>query len=108
STADALVITTLLIAGLIYGTGGPVLGGVIGMISGPAGAGSTESIVFGAGFLLAYAGFLVWLLWRGAPDYLKGAALVIERKKGELPEMRYTLQLTDPDSPPGKDRPRDV
>jgi hypothetical protein len=106
STADALVVTTLLIGGLIYGTAGTVLGGVIGLMTpGPAGTNSTGSFVFGAGVLLAYAGFLVWLMLRVARDYLKGAALTIERKKGELPEMRYTLQLTNADLPPRKPSP---
>lgn len=105
-TADALIVTALLIVGLIYGTFVPVLGMLMAVIAPFHRAGSTASLVIAAGFLLIYAGFLAWLLRHVARDYIKGAALTIERKKGELPEMRYTIQLIDPVSPRGR-WPRD-
>lgn len=102
STADALVVTTLLIFGLLYGTLGTFMAPLMQIIAIAQMLDDTASLAMLAVFLLAYAGLLSWLLPRIARDYVKGAALTIEREKGELPEMRYTLQLADSNSPPGQ------
>jgi ABC-type transport system involved in multi-copper enzyme maturation permease subunit len=106
STADSLVVTTLLIFGLIYGTAGLGSGLCVNMAfrlgSGSAGAHAAAAIG-----LLAYAAGMGWLLLRVARDYVRGAALTIKEARGELPEKRYLLKLEESEPKPRRRRRRE-
>jgi len=105
STADSLIVTTLLVGGLVYGTVGLILSSVVGLLM-QAGAGSgalSTAIYVGVAVLSSIAAMILgWLLLRIARDYIRGAALAIKEGKGDLPEKRYTLKFPVP--PKKKDR----
>jgi ABC-type transport system involved in multi-copper enzyme maturation permease subunit len=96
STADSLVVTTLLLAGLVYGTAGFMVGSCFNvmMAFGLLGASAILPLFVAAG-LLIYATLMGWLLLRIARDYVRGAALTIKEARGELPEKRYLLKLEE-------------
>jgi ABC-type transport system involved in multi-copper enzyme maturation permease subunit len=98
STADSLIVTMLLLAGLVYGSVGILVGPVMGLMIPVRGPGSTPVAAYVFVFVLAsiMALFLGWLLCRVARDYIRGAALAIKQGKGDLPEKRYTLQFPVP------------
>jgi ABC-type transport system involved in multi-copper enzyme maturation permease subunit len=102
STADSLVVTTLLIVGLVYGTAGTVAGACIN-VAVVLGSGPAYPFVVAAG-LLVYATLMGWLLLRVARDYVRGAALTIKEAKGELPEKRYLLKLEETEPKPRRRR----
>jgi hypothetical protein len=103
STADSLVVTTLLIFGLVYGTVGLVSGfcGVIVIQLGSNSAGTPVVVALG---LLLYAAGMGWLLLRVASDYVRGAAVTIKEARGELPEKRYFLKLKESEPKPRRRR----
>jgi ABC-type transport system involved in multi-copper enzyme maturation permease subunit len=105
SMADSLVMTTVLLGGLVYGTAGTLLGSLIGFL-GSLGSGTTTSAILAA-VLLIYAAVMSWLLLRIARDYVRGAALTIKEAKGDLPEKRYLLKLNAPEPLPRRRRPRE-
>jgi ABC-type transport system involved in multi-copper enzyme maturation permease subunit len=109
STADSLVVTTLLLFGLVYGTAGLLSGACINLVGplGPFAPGSVMVPISVATGLLVYAAGMGWLLLRVARDYVRGAALTITKARGELPEKRFLLQLNDTQPRPRRRRKPD-
>ena len=106
STVDSLIVTTLLLVGLVYGSAGLMAGPCINMAGplSPFAPGSALVPVLVAAALIVYAVFMGWLLLRVARDYVRGAANAIKEGKGELPEKRYLLQLEAPEQRPRRRR----
>ncbi|HEX5268873.1 MAG TPA: hypothetical protein VFW33_00235, partial [Gemmataceae bacterium] len=97
STADSLVVTTLLLVGIVYGTAGTLGGVCVNMVM-PfmllGGGGIIVPVLVATG-LTVYAVVMGWLLLRMAGDYVRGAALTIKEARGELPEKRFLLKLKE-------------
>jgi ABC-type transport system involved in multi-copper enzyme maturation permease subunit len=95
ATTDSLIVTTLLVAGLVYT---PVAFGLqsamyIGMAGGMLAAGSAAVSWVITVVLLGIGAFLGWLMLRVARDYVRMGANAIKESKGELPDKRYLPSL---------------
>jgi ABC-2 type transport system permease protein len=109
STTDSLVVTTLLLVGLVYGTAGLMAGGCINMVGplSPFATGSVMVPIMVAAGLAVYAVLMGWLLLRVARDFVRGAARTINESKGELPEKGFMLKLEGTEPRPRRRRKRE-
>jgi ABC-type transport system involved in multi-copper enzyme maturation permease subunit len=83
ATTDSLIVTTLLVAGLVYT---PLSFGLPLAMLGTFSSGSEWPGVI---LLVLLGAFLGWLLLRVAGDYVKLSARAIKEARGDLPEKKW-------------------
>jgi hypothetical protein len=110
ATTDSLIVTTLLVAGLVYtplSLGFSFVMGFgmsVGMLAPGLGATAWLATVI----LLIIGTFLGWLMLRVARDYVRMGADAIKQAKGELPGKKYLPSLPVEKKPHRRRRrPRD-
>jgi hypothetical protein len=106
ATTDSLVVTTLLVAGLVYTPLGLgiQLSLYLGMLGGMLSVGSGAMAWVMTVILLGIGAFLGWLMLRVARDYARMGANAIKEGKGELPDKKYLPSLSAEKKP--RRRPR--
>jgi hypothetical protein len=95
ATTDSLIVTTLLVAGLVYT---PLSFGLsfavnLGMLGGMMAPGSGAATWAATVVLLVVGACLGWLMLRVARDYVRMGADAIKQAKGELPAKKYLPSL---------------